>query len=118
MHRAVVDFTIEGRPHRFFPIARSWAGAQKFCAAIPGGSWRLVSFQSLEQEQQAFARLPKVCNGFWIGLRKTDGGKGWVWDDGAAVGYFSWGPGQPNNFGGNQTYVAARHVGCVAGSSW
>lgn len=120
----------QGRQYRYYGTARTWVDADAACKALPGGSWRLASFSSKQQEATVLAGLDacswdlrgcddRTCNRqFWIGLndRTTEGA--YRWPDDSLVSYFGWLPGEPNNWGGNEDCTMALWGSCEAGANW
>ncbi len=89
--------------------ATSWQGMQGYLATVTGAG------------EDSFVAGASVANGSlaWIAA-SDDGAEGsWTWragpENGQALSYFNWAPGEPNNCCGGENYV---HLNWGAGGSW
>ena len=92
----------------------SWLGAEAEAVAVGG---HLVTINDRE-EQELLVRLFFSPTGgplfarderfrtYWIGLSNPDSGGRWEWASGAPLTYTNWHRGEPNNFLGDEAYVA------------
>ncbi|MFP4105107.1 MAG: lectin-like protein [Phycisphaerae bacterium] len=78
-----------------------WKAAKKACEKRGG---YLACIES-EKEQQFIADL---ADGRYLSLGGTDEDEEgrWVWINGSKWDYTAWMPGQPNNYGGDENYLA------------
>ncbi|XP_070849871.1 ladderlectin-like [Chaetodon trifascialis] len=80
------------RCFRYFPVAKTWALAQRICQAN-GGNLASVHnrYEDLYLRRLTRNRLT------WIGLSDAQQERYWFWIDGTRVNYAAWARGQPNN---------------------
>ncbi len=95
-----------------------WDTARNTCAAWPQtpstGYDGLASIHNSDENDLA-ARLIAIDGTGqrpWIGLNDQAQEGHWEWTDGSAVDYTNWGPGEPNDWGGNED---CGHIGNDAG---
>ncbi|XP_054601562.1 galactose-specific lectin nattectin-like [Nothobranchius furzeri] len=81
---------------------KTWADAEAFCNQEGGD---LTSIQNTDQYNFIRDLIVKGA-GFnqksWVGGTNLDTGGEWVWADGTPFTFTNWGPGEPNNQGGNE----------------
>src|SRR5581483_5887911 len=72
-----------------------------------GGTLAIV--QNAEEQDWIYTQFGSyggISNrNLWIGLRRESQGGTFMWVTGAKPAYTNWGPGQPDNCGGNESYV-------------
>jgi len=87
----------------------NWTGAEGVAVALGGNLAAITS----SREQSALERTFMTGTGdktpYWIGLNDAVQEGTFGWSSGEPLGYANWNPGQPNNSGGNQDYVAANY---------
>lgn len=110
------------------PYTSSATQAEDLCKEK--GYAGLASLHSLADVRHAkelcgkFANLHKVIKGLphscWIGLSDREQEGGFAWMDGTAVEYLNWSPGEPNEWGGEESgedYVSMRYD-ATRGGAW
>ncbi|XP_013888866.1 galactose-specific lectin nattectin [Austrofundulus limnaeus] len=89
-----------GQCYLFRATATSWADAEGYCNRFGA---HLTSIQGPDQ-YRFIRRLIEKATGTntrtWVGGTNTDGD--WTWIDGSPFTFTNWGPGEPNNAGGNE----------------
>jgi hypothetical protein len=95
-----------GHWYKLFEADLSWHDKKKRCEAMGG---YLACIETAE-EQKFIAKLAK---GRYLSLGATDEKKEgtWVWVNGAPWKYTCWMDGQPNNYGGDENYLATYDAG-------
>ena len=95
-----------GHWYRAFDNKVSWQQARERCRKLGG---YLCCIDS--KEEQEF--IAKLANGRYLYLGGTDEEEegDWKWVDGAPFGYTCWMSGQPNNYGGDENYLATYDEG-------
>ncbi|XP_076581770.1 galactose-specific lectin nattectin-like [Chaetodon auriga] len=81
------------RCFRYFPVAKTWAMAQRHCQANGGN---LVSVHN--RYENLYLRRLTRNRVTWIGLSDAQQERYWFWIDGSRVNYAAWARGQPNNY--------------------
>uniref|UniRef100_W5MJM4 C-type lectin domain containing 19A n=2 Tax=Lepisosteus oculatus TaxID=7918 RepID=W5MJM4_LEPOC len=92
-----------GHCYRFFPLNRSWAEADLYCAEFSNGhkSAKLTSIHSWEENVFVYdlvnSRIPGIPTDIWIGLhdRRQEGTLEWT--DGTPYEYSYWDGNQPDD---------------------
>ncbi|XP_050955936.1 C-type lectin domain family 19 member A isoform X2 [Labeo rohita] len=93
----------EGYCYRFFPLNRTWAEADLYCAEFSNGhkSAKLTSIHSWEENVFVYdlvnSRVPGIPTDIWIGLhdRRQEGTMEWT--DGSSYEYSYWDGNQPDD---------------------
>ncbi|KAG1967944.1 C-type lectin domain family 19 member A [Pimephales promelas] len=93
----------EGYCYRFFPLNRTWAEADLYCAEFSNGhkSAKLTSIHSWEENVFVYdlvnSRVPGIPTDIWIGLhdRRQEGTMEWT--DGSPYEYNYWDGNQPDD---------------------
>ncbi|KAG5832205.1 hypothetical protein ANANG_G00288620 [Anguilla anguilla] len=93
----------EGHCYRFFPLNRTWAEADLYCAEFSNGlrSAKLTSIHSWEENVFVYdlvnSRIPGIPTDIWIGLhdRRQEGTMEWT--DGSPYEYNYWDGNQPDD---------------------
>ncbi|KAI4875338.1 hypothetical protein NFI96_022833, partial [Prochilodus magdalenae] len=93
----------EGHCYRFFPLNRTWAEADLYCAEFSNGhrSAKLTSIHSWEENVFVYdlvnSRVPGIPTDIWIGLhdRRQEGTLEWT--DGSPYEYSYWDGNQPDD---------------------
>lgn len=93
----------EGYCYRFFPLNRTWAEADLYCAEFSNGhkSAKLTSVHSWEENVFVYdlvnSRMPGIPTDIWIGLhdRRQEGTMEWT--DGSPFEYSYWDGNQPDD---------------------
>ncbi|MGH0124212.1 UNVERIFIED_CONTAM: hypothetical protein FKN15_024641 [Acipenser sinensis] len=93
----------EGHCYRFFPLNRTWAEADLYCAEFSNGhkSAKLPSIHSWEENVFVYdlvnSRIPGIPTDIWIGLhdRRQEGTLEWT--DGSPYEYSYWDGNQPDD---------------------
>ena len=93
--------TFGGHAYKIYEEDVTWHEAKKRCEQL-GGVLACIE----TAKEQAF--LADLCDGGYYYLGATDEEKEgeWRWLNGAAWDYTSWFPDQPNNWGGDEHYLA------------
>ncbi|XP_051985426.1 C-type lectin BfL-2-like [Xyrauchen texanus] len=103
---SILSPSVRSLPHLFYfvPVPMSWSDAQTYCRQHYTD---LVTINELTDVADVLKTVPKDTGGnIWIGLYRTSGSAPWIWSDQSNSTYRSWGPGQPNNYGGQQFCTA------------
>ncbi|MEO1331121.1 MAG: hypothetical protein AAFW46_15845, partial [Pseudomonadota bacterium] len=132
-HQQVAETTAEGRRFAFVlaPDPVSWSAAERHALAM-GGRLAVIDGPAKQQAVAAvLSRRPELFNreqyflsgwyfGPWIGAFQdaaaTAPGAGWRWSldpssgSAAPLGYANWLPGNPNDFGGPESFA---HFFCI-----
>jgi len=92
--------------YKVFKEKKSWHDSKRACEALGG---QLVCIESAEE--QAF--IEKLTDGDYYYLGATDENKEghWRWINGHKFAYQHWYEGQPNNYGGDEHYLATYDKG-------
>ncbi|XP_076852286.1 C-type lectin domain family 19 member A [Brachyhypopomus gauderio] len=93
----------QGHCYRFFPLNRTWAEADLYCAEFSNGhrSAKLTSIHSWEENVFVYdlvnSRVPGIPTDIWIGLhdRRQEGSLEWT--DGSPYEYSYWDGNQPDD---------------------
>lgn len=90
-----------GHHYKAFEHDGSWHAARDKCVAL-GGHLACIETET----EQAF--IAKLADGRYLSLGATDEAQEdkWVWVNGARFDYTCWLDGQPNNYGGEENYLA------------
>ncbi len=89
------------RPYQFCTAPATWAQAAAACEVH---GYELVSINTAGEDAWVHAQINERSYGYWwSGLARE--GAGWRWEDGTALSYSNWGPGEPNNLLGNEDCV-------------
>lgn len=96
--------TFKGHSYKVLPLSDeiySWHDAKKACELM-GGHLAVIT----DEEEQAF--IAELLEGDYAFLGATDEKEEdtFVWVDGSAWEYTCWMDGQPNNYGGDENYLA------------
>jgi len=87
--------------HRYYLLQEaSWPEAEAQAVCLSG---HLVTINDEAEEDWVWAQFSAyggVERGLWNGLTDTSSESMWVWASGEPVSYVSWGPGEPNDCGG------------------
>lgn len=94
--------------HRYAVVTEpvTWSQAEARCKELGG---RLLTAESKEEWDfilQIVLRPTPLQTFYWIGLTDTEKQGDWRWITGGKPAFIKWLPGEPNNFGGNEHYVA------------
>lgn len=91
----------KGHWYKVFDEKLEWHEAKKRCETMGG---YLACIET--KEEQAF--ITKLADGRYLCLGATDEQKEdcWMWVNGAPFTYECWMSGQPNNYGGDENYLA------------
>ncbi|KAF7243018.1 C-type lectin domain family 19 member A [Varanus komodoensis] len=93
----------EGSCYRYFPINKTWAEADLYCAEFSIGlkSAKLVSIHSWEENVFAYdlvnSRVPGIPTDIWIGLSDLRQESSFEWTDGSPYDYTYWDGNQPDD---------------------
>jgi hypothetical protein len=99
-------------------IGISWTNAKAAAEALShmGLSGHLVTIGDAAENTWIYANLPASLNRFWLGGFQDKSSpaymepdKGWTWVTGERWAFTAWFPGEPNNFGGNEDFLAFDH---------
>lgn len=98
--------TFQGNFYQLTSTAKTWTDAEAEAISIGG---HLTSI--LSEEEQAFIESTFLVGSFstkplWIGLNDAAVEGSFVWASGSPLIYTKWKDGEPNNFGGDEDYVA------------
>uniref|UniRef100_A0A146UDD9 Lectin C-type domain containing protein n=1 Tax=Fundulus heteroclitus TaxID=8078 RepID=A0A146UDD9_FUNHE len=92
----------EGRCFLFVKEEKNWADAEKHCLSLEG---HLASFHS-KNEYNFIRDLIYKATGThktsWAGGHDGPQDGFWMWTDGLKFVFDSWGPNEPNNYGGDE----------------
>jgi hypothetical protein len=102
LHRGIVELRLSRRPNGNAYLASSLLGdafaAQDFAAAVGG---HLVTINDGGEADFIDASFNfSGVDEYWIGLSDAANEGAFAWDNGEALTYTDWGPGEPNNDGG------------------
>jgi len=97
-----------------------WADAQTNAQAL-GATWDLAAITSAEEQNFLLTLLPVTSDRdqFWLGGYQappdpSNPGGNWNWVTGDVWGYTNWGSGQPDDWEGDQKYLAMDYNGAWA----
>jgi hypothetical protein len=100
-----------GHNYLFCTDNKDWQGARDFCRSFGGD---LVYVGDSGENEWVKVQLELVNVSSWLGYLQdpagAEPGGGWYWSHGNPYGVEDWGPGEPNNSGGNED-CADFHVG-------
>lgn len=82
----------------------SWTDAEAFAVTLGG---HLATINDLDENDFIFSEWADnpMTGGLWLGLNDVAANSQWVWVSGESSSFTYWQPGEPNNAGGNETYV-------------
>jgi formylglycine-generating enzyme required for sulfatase activity len=106
------------RPGSFSVVEGTFTWAQaKADAEARGG--HLATFTNQEEWNRgtAVAGTRSLWFGAYQGANKVEPAGGWLWVTGEPWGFTAWGPGEPNNFGG-EDYAHMIYTPTVSASTW
>jgi formylglycine-generating enzyme required for sulfatase activity len=106
------------RPGSFSVVEGTFTWAQaKADAEVRGG--HLATFTTLEEWNRgtSVAGNQSLWIGAYQGAAKVEPAGGWLWVTGEPWGFTAWGPGEPNNFGG-EDYAHMLYTPKVSGMTW
>ncbi len=84
----------------------SWLDAEAQAVSMAG---HLASIADAAEQQWVHATFSNgATRNLWIGLQDAAVEGTFAWTDGTPLAYTNWGPGQPDNFNGNEDYVGMR----------
>lgn len=98
--------SFRGHRYAYFRERLTWFWAKTRCEQVGG---HLVSISSKEENEFVASLLPRgrdYDTFYWIGLVDASRKRSWAWTTGEPFSYQDWRPGEPNNGGGNECYVA------------
>ncbi|XP_078237374.1 synaptotagmin-17 isoform X3 [Pogona vitticeps] len=93
----------EGHCYRYFPINKTWAEADLYCAEFSIGlkSAKLVSIHSWEENVFVYdlvnSRVPGIPTDIWMGLNDLRQESNYEWTDGSLYDYNYWDGNQPDD---------------------
>jgi hypothetical protein len=111
-------FAYNGHYYTRTTSADNWAAAETEAAAL-GGHLVTINDQA-EQDflKQTFFSGPDRYTIYWIGLNDMAQEGTFVWSSGEPVTYTNWGPGEPNNAGGDENAVTINWYSSVNDGAW
>jgi hypothetical protein len=87
----------------------TWTASEAEAERLGGTLAVIRNAGDQEWVSSTFAAYQGTNRNLWIGLRRSYPGGPWVWVTGMPVNYSNWERGQPDNNGGNESYV---HMFC------
>jgi len=90
------------RPYCLQTSPATFEGSERWCASNGGHLARIGSDQESQALHLALGSPIGFDGGAWFGLVSPRPGQ-WLWSTGAPVIVESWGPGEPNNAGGDES---------------
>ncbi|XP_071616757.1 C-type lectin domain family 19 member A isoform X2 [Heliangelus exortis] len=93
----------EGHCYRYFPINKTWAEADLYCAEFSIGirSAKLASIHSWEENVFVYdlvnSRVPGIPTDIWMGLNDLRQEGHFEWTDGSSYDYHYWDGSQPDD---------------------
>ncbi|XP_077172665.1 C-type lectin domain family 19 member A isoform X2 [Paroedura picta] len=93
----------EGSCYRYFPINKTWAEADLYCAEFSIGlkSAKLASIHSWEENVFVYdlvnSRVPGIPTDIWMGLNDLRQESNFEWTDGSSYDYNYWDGNQPDD---------------------
>ena len=94
-----VRCTVAGPMYQKVSESKTWDAARAHCRTL---GMDLAIVRSAADN----AAIKAIAGGdVWIGLHDKTTENRWVWVDGSNAVYTNWGPGEPNNSGGNEDCV-------------
>ncbi|XP_039588207.1 C-type lectin domain family 19 member A isoform X4 [Passer montanus] len=93
----------EGHCYRYFPINKTWAEADLYCAEFSIGirSAKLASIHSWEENVFVYdlvnSRVPGIPTDIWTGLNDLRQEGHFEWTDGSSYDYHYWDGSQPDD---------------------
>ena len=101
-------FPNTGRCYKHFPVPRTWVDARFLCLVVAQTNGDLASIP--DQATNVFLTTLSTDNSY-IGASDAETEGTWKWSDGTPWSFENWGPGEPNNYGGPQMYLAINYKG-------
>ena len=96
-----IQFGQTGNCYKYMETKMNWHEALEQCKANSNGT--LASVPSKETNDFLLSLITEFV---WIGGLDRNKERIWEWSDGTPWGYENWNPGEPNNRGGNEYYMA------------
>ncbi|XP_026580115.1 C-type lectin domain family 19 member A-like [Pseudonaja textilis] len=93
----------EGHCYRYFPVNKTWAEADLYCAEFSIGlkSAKLASIHSWEENVFVYdlvnSRVPGIPTDIWMGLNDLRQESNFEWTDGSPYDYNYWDGNQPDD---------------------
>ncbi len=85
----------------FTPFPGDWSTANTACDFITGGTYDLLTIEDDAENQFIYDNIVQPFGGlWWMGYTDQVIEGVWLWVDGTPPGYENWGPGEPNDAGG------------------
>jgi len=103
---------------RIISVGISWSAAKATAESMShmGHAGHLVTLTSAAENSWVYTNLPTSLNRFWLGGFQDknsptylEPSKGWTWVTGERWVFTAWFPGEPNNFGGIEDFLAFDH---------
>ena len=91
-----------GHAYVLTPTLSTWSDAEAYAESIGG---YLATVRNSAEQQWFIDNVlvgDNAFSGFWIGLRRTEGGGPFSWVSGDPVSFTDWHPGEPNNACGGE----------------
>ncbi|KAK2818507.1 hypothetical protein Q5P01_024068 [Channa striata] len=88
--------------YRFYNTPMEWSDAERFCTNLDANLAPLLTPDIYNFIRQIIVRATGTNTDTWVG--GTDASKRgvWLWSSGAKFAFNKWGPGEPNNFFGDE----------------
>lgn len=93
--------TFNGHRYEYYDISTTWVQANKLCETLGG---HLVTVSS-QEENSFIVSLSGGKKFVWLGGYASGSDRKWEWVTDEAFSYTNWGSGEPNNSGGNESYL-------------
>jgi hypothetical protein len=107
--RGIIELNVQEYNGHFYLLnpTATWETAQTAAQTLGGN---LVTINDASEEQW-LRNTFSTTESLWTGLtdKVTEGS--FTWASGETLSYTNWAPGEPNNFGGNEDYIAMNYNG-------
>ena len=90
-----------GNLYLFCEDAAPWTDARETCLDL---GYDMLTIGDVEEDDFAYESLVRfdASQPWWMGFNDRRAEGRWVWEDGSAVTYTNWAPGEPNNVGAGE----------------
>ncbi|XP_038144841.1 lactose-binding lectin l-2-like [Cyprinodon tularosa] len=98
-------YSFNGRCYKYVATLMTWSKAELHCVSEGANLVSVHSFAEHDFVKSLIKNFDTAEGRTWIGLSDIHKEGGYMWSDGSAAKFFSWGPGEPNNNGGAEHCV-------------
>ncbi|XP_026016779.1 galactose-specific lectin nattectin-like isoform X1 [Astatotilapia calliptera] len=105
-----------GRCFHYVSVQMTWAEAEKNCQAMKAHLASVNNAEDNENIQKLIRAASLYSRRTWIGGTDCQMNDLWLWSDGSHFLFSAWKPGQPDNWGSNESCIEINHGG--EGGKW